>query len=65
MEQIPSREAYSQPDIKEIPRLLWSPKDHCRVHKILPPIPSQMDPIHTFPPYFPTVNFNRTGPCSW
>jgi hypothetical protein len=45
---------------QEIPRLLWNPKDHCRVHKGPPldPIPGQMHPVHTFPLHFPKINSN-------
>jgi len=54
MEQSPSWEANWFAASQEIPRILWIPNVHYRIHKCPPPVPilSQLDPVHT-----PTYQF--------
>jgi len=54
----------SYPASQEITHLLWNPKFHYLVDKNMPlvPILSQINPAHTFQPYFPKIPYNNVLP---
>ena len=66
MEQSPSLESHRFSASQEIPRILWKPNVHYRIHKCPPPVPvmSHTDPAHTPTPYFLKIHLNIIVPST-
>jgi len=64
MEQSPYWEANRFAASQEIPRILWNPKVHFRIHKCPPTVPilSQINPVHTLK--FPTCHVSVLQPTT-